>query len=254
MRKQFYYNPIFDAKRQGGKIVMPLNSKADIESKNITKKFSNDAVTLVTLDMSYPEITLKDNDVAQNRINRRYQLTAKNFYTYVSTTLVKNANQEYEDSISNDFPFRPYDAVLKYTVTLNASCHLSTYFDRYEYTGGAHGITYRFSDNWELQTGERIEMKDLFRPGENYKEKITAQIIKIAEKEMQDNPYIYFEDYKSLIVKYFNEKSFNLKPKTLSVYYQQYDIGPYVSGIIVFEIPYESLGIEKPSCIKTKKA
>ncbi len=228
--------------------MIPLNNKAEIVSQNITKKFSNEAVVLITLDMSYPEIKLKENEVAQNRINRHYQLFAKEFYTYVSTTLLKNAQQEYEDSISNDFPFRPYDAVMKYTVTLNASCHLSTYFDRYEYTGGAHGNTLRTSDNWDLQTGKYIELKDLFKPGEDYKSIITKQIIMLAEKENAENPYIYFDNYKELIVQYFNEKSFNLNPKTLSVYYQQYDIGPYASGIIVFEMPYASLGINKPRC------
>jgi len=227
---------------------LPINNKAVITSKNIKKSFSNDSVVLVTLDMSYPEIKLKDNTLSQEKINKRYQLIAKNFYTYVSVTLVKNAQKEYEDSIKDDFPFRPFDAVMKYTVTLNDYCHLSTYFDRYEYTGGAHGNTRRSSDNWDLQTGKRVEMQDLFKPGTDYKKSVIEQIIKIADKEYTENPYIYFDNYKELIVKYFDPKSFNLNPKTLSVYYQQYDIGPYVSGIIVFELPYAMVGAKKPQC------
>jgi hypothetical protein len=65
---------------------------------------------------------------------------------------------------------------------------------------------------------------------------------------MKEIPHIYFENYRSLIVRYFNPNSFNLSPDTLSVYYQQYEIGPYVSGIIVFNIPYESLRLTKPGC------
>lgn len=231
----------------GGKN-MPINYKAEITSRDIKKSFSNDKVVLVTLDMSYPEIKLKDNSIAQNRINRRYQLIAKNFYTYVSTTLVKNAQKEYEGSIENDFPFRPYDAVMKYTVTMNENCHLSTYFDRYEYTGGAHGNTIRISDSWDLKTGKRIEMQDLFKPGYDYKEAVIKEIVKLAEVEYEKNPYLYFDNYKELIAENFDEKNFNLKPKTLSVYFQQYAIGPYVSGIIVFELPYASVGAKKPCC------
>ena len=228
---------------------MPTNNKAEIVSRVIHKEFKNsNNIVLVTLDITYPEIYLRHSEETEDRINRQYSLQALEFYSHAATTLVKDAQQEYEDSIKNGFPFRPYDAVMKYTVTLNANCHLSTYFDKYEYTGGAHGNTIRVSDNWDLQTGRYIELEDLFRSGENYREMIIAEIIKIAEKEMADDPYIFFDDYKKLIVEYFNEESFNLNPKTLSIYYQQYDIGPYVSGIVVFEIPYETLGINKPQC------
>jgi hypothetical protein len=61
-------------------------------------------------------------------------------------------------------------------------------------------------------------------------------------------PGIYFDDYKKLIVENFNPQSFIITPDSLDFYYQQYDIAPYASGIIVFSIPYEDLGIPKPHC------
>lgn len=90
-------------------------------------------------------------------------------------------------------------------------------------------------------------MRDLFPRGTNYRRLVLEQILKQADKMMEENP-ILFEDYRQLIVKYFDPDSFNLTPKGISVYYQQYEIGPYASGIITFEIPYESLGIDKPMC------
>lgn len=227
---------------------MPINNKAVIISKNIKKDFSNDSTVLLTLDMSYPEVILNENKLAQERINRRYQLFAKNFYTYVSMTLVKNAQQEYEYSTANGYPFRQYSAVMKYTVTLNDLCHLSTYFDRYEYTGGAHGNTIRSSDNWDMQTGKRLEMADLFKPGTDYSAAVIEEMIKIAEIEYANNEYLYFDNYKELISKNFDPKNFNMTPNTLSVYFQQYAIAPYSSGIIVFELPYASVGAKKPQC------
>ena len=44
-------------------------------------------------------------------------------------------------------------------------------------------------------------------------------------------------------------RAFTSRLRVMSaVYYQQYEIAPYASGIPVFEIPYADLGIEKPNC------
>ena len=48
----------------------------------------------------------------------------------------------------------------------------------------------------------------------------------------------YFENYKELINKTFNPNSFYCTPEGISVYYQQYDIAPYSSGIREFLMPY----------------
>lgn len=224
-----------------------LNYKAEITSREIQRKFTYASTVVLSLDISYPTIKLVKSPIIQFLINQNYLRQAQNFNNYAEKTLVKNAVQEYKDSVQNGFPFRPYDAVMKYTVTLNKSCHLSTYFDKYEYTGGAHGNTIRNSDNFDLKTGRRVRMRDLFPRGTNYRRLVLEQILKQADKMMEENP-ILFEDYRQLIVKYFDPDSFNLTPKGISVYYQQYEIGPYASGIITFEIPYESLGIDKPMC------
>ena len=225
-----------------------LNHKAHITDHKIAKKFTYASTILLTLDIAYPQISLQHDAPTQSRINRRYRNEARRFYSYAKNDLFKNAIAEYQESEQNGFPFRPYDAVMRYTAMLNEGCMLSTYTDHYEYTGGAHGSTARFSDSWDLQTGYRIRMKDLFKPRENYRRIVLEQILKQAELQMQVNPGTYFEDYRTLIIKYFDPDSFHLTPAGMAVYYQQYEIGPYASGIIVFEIPYKDLGIKKPAC------
>jgi hypothetical protein len=63
---------------------------------------------------------------------------------------------------------------------------------------------------------------------------ILARIVKMAEENHEN----YFENYRELIIKYYNPQNYYLTPTALAIYFQQYEIAPYAAGIIVFEIPY----------------
>ncbi|MDF2821033.1 MAG: hypothetical protein K0R15_1474 [Clostridiales bacterium] len=225
----------------GDYLQIPINYKAEIISREFQKIFSYKSFDLLNLDISYPEIFLYHNLTAQDNINYYYQQEAYKFIDYAITVLRQNAIAL--------FPlFSPYDAVMKYTVTLNETCLLSTYFDQYQYAGGAHGSTLRSSSNWNLNTGAEITLKDLFDDMDNYTQFVIKQIISLADQQMSLEEPIYFEDYKTLILKNFNPKSFYITPTGLTIYYQQYEVAPYAGGIREFNLSYESLGISKPGC------
>jgi len=61
-----------------------------------------------------------------------------------------------------------------------------------------------------------------------------------ADENMQQQP-IYFEDYRNLIVQHFNPASYYLSNDGLVIYYQQYEIAPYATGIVEFTIPFSVL-------------
>jgi hypothetical protein len=114
------------------------------------------------------------------------------------------------------------------------ACILSLYFDQYEYTGGAHGNTVRYSLTWNWERYNKIKLSQLFRCSLEYK----AYIFRRVKAQILKEPDIYFPEYEKLIVETFNEESFYCTPKGIVVYYQQYDIAPYSSGIREFLIPY----------------
>lgn len=225
----------------------PKDKKAEIIQHDVNKKFTYEKTPVLAFNMSFPEVRLKDR-AAQNRINMYYVHVANRFYNQAATELYNAAVEDYLYRMKNSFPFIPHEADLTYTVTLNEDCVLSLYFDRYTFTGGAHGSTLRTSDTWDLDTGERISLPDLFLGEEKCCRVVTKQILLQADENMKKDPGIYFENYRSLIVQNFDADSFYLTPQTAAVYFQQYEIAPYASGIIVFEMPYASLGIRKPGC------
>lgn len=225
------------------------NKKAHIFTRKIEKNFKYENTTILNIDIEYPNIKLVRGGAIQTRANFDYGNIAKSFYRYAVKTMLPEGIEQYKTSKANGFPFNAYQAVMRYTVTLNDDCIVSIFFDKYEYTGGAHGTTLRISDNRNIQTGYIVKMEDLFGGQPKWRGVVLASITEQATQNLEDNPGIYFDNYKQLIIENFNPQSFNLTLKTLDVYYQQYDIAPYSTGIVVFSLPYKNSGINKPHCI-----
>lgn len=211
---------------------------AIVTMQEINRRYTYDGTIVLTLKINYPAVKFSNNPRTQSRINSRIRSETAAFGRYAGTTLYKQAVQEYIGAKVNDFPFRAFEAVMQYEVTMNQDCYFSTFYDRYEYTGGAHGNTTRASDSWNTKTSSLLELSDLFKPGVPYRRRILEQILWQAEYAIQQNPNIYFQNYKELIIKNFNPQSFYLIPGGICIYYQQYDIAPYSSGIIVFTVPH----------------
>lgn len=222
---------------------MNLSSSAEITFREIRREFSYRGNVMLTLSVRYPEISLSGSLQAQARINSRFRVQASDFTRYAAGTLYRQAVREYRSAQEHGYPFRPYDAVMDYEATFNQDCYLSAYHDRYEFTGGAHGNTVRASDTFSLVSGRRFALSHFFTPGDNYRRLLISEILKQADANMQQNPGIYFENYRHLILKYFNPQNYYLAPEGVAIYYQQYEIAPYSSGIVTFVIPYGTLGI-----------
>lgn len=208
------------------------NNKAEIYSNELKKTFLYDSTEILSVEIFYPGLCLNENPFIQKRINSYFSNKAQRFYLHTSTLLRKNAIETYHYTQENNYPFLKYEAIMNYTITKNINSLLSVYFDQYEFTGGAHGNTLRSSVTWNLRTGKILSMSDLCNP-----QVVLGEILELARIQAKENPYLYFENYEELIINNFNEEHFYLTSKGISVFYQQYEIGPYVSGIIVFEVP-----------------
>ncbi|HCF50858.1 MAG TPA: DUF3298/DUF4163 domain-containing protein, partial [Syntrophomonas sp.] len=73
-----------------------------------------------------------------------------------------------------------------------------------------------------------------------YKTYIKKKII----EQIRENPDIYFDNYEELVEQTFNINSFYCTSQGVVVYFQQYDIAPYASGIREFLLPYNKCIID----------
>ena len=192
---------------------------------------------LLTYDIKYPQFSSERFKNFTNKLSVYFRAEAELYKKYHVMKLFQMAIDDYEYATANDFPVRTYEVLTVYTVTNNDKYILSLYFDRYEYTGGAHGMTTRSADTWNLRTGRRMDLADFFPGRKDYVNYIIANInSQIPKKEKEEDAY-YFDDVDDLVKENFNEKNFYIVPEGVMIFYQLYEIAPYSSGIQTFLIP-----------------
>ena len=146
--------------------------------------------------------------------------------------LYKEAIELYKYNKENGYPQMMYELYREYQITLNQENAVSMYIDEYIFSGGAHGTTTRTSQTWNLMLGKMVELYELY-PNEPY---FLLDILRKIHREISENIEIYFADPYPLVVEYFNPDSYYIDNGKVVIYFQQYDIAPYSSGIIEFTL------------------
>lgn len=222
-------------------------AKATLVENTLSSSFKLQNTTLLTTSIKSFRIAPEDNKKAVEKINCQLWETQQDFLKNAEKTLLPGALENFRKSLQSGYPFNEYQAVLNYTPSYNQNCYLSYFYDDYSYTGGAHGITVRASYTFYLPQGREVNLCSFFGVNEDCRMKILKHILKQAEQNVTENPGIYFEDYQSLIAKNFDKNNFYLTPNGIVIYFQQYEIAPYSTGIVEFLIPNQMLTYP-PAC------
>ena len=136
-------------------------------------------------------------------------------------------------------PFHPYREAITVQVTRNSGGLFSLYWDSYWYTGGAHGMTARWGDTWDLSTGCPMSLSDFFPPHTEIKRLLPALAERQAAAALAAGTSLYAPDYPELLRTQFDGKRFYLDDQTLFFFYPLCSIAPYAEGIPVFSAPLE---------------
>ena len=147
----------------------------------------------------------------------------------------EKTSKEYFGGQGQEKPTFPFEIYSRYAISKDNKELLSLYNDYYEYLGGAHGMTTRTSYTIDKEKESLITLKDLFVQGYQYSDVINKKI----KEDISKNPDNYFDSGKEF--KGISEnQSFYIEGDNLVIYYQLYDIAPYVFGIPEFKIPLKS--------------
>ena len=157
---------------------------------------------------------------------------AKQIQRKAENELYKEAVELYKYNKKNNYPIMVYEIYRTFEITLNTNNTISLYADEYVFTGGAHGTTTRTPQTWNMTNGRLINLYELYR-GNPY---FILDILKEISKQINQNKEIYFEEACCMAIDNFNPQNFYLTTNGIVIYYQQYDIAPYSSGIRTFEI------------------
>lgn len=203
---------------------------------------------ILTYKKEYPQFHSEKHIKNIIFINRYYRKKALAMENYYKNSLYYDAVAQAEQLAERNIR---YEAVVVFEVTYNRQCALSLYIDKYEYTGGAHGLTTRRADTWNVQTGRRLLLRDLFASGTNYRTFTIQSVNEQIQQDIDSGNNIYFENYRELVVINFSEEDFYLTHGGVTVFYQLYEIAPYVAGIPTFTMPYEYGVLVPPRCKKS---
>ncbi|MDZ5034800.1 DUF4163 domain-containing protein, partial [Clostridium perfringens] len=141
----------------------------------LVDKVIKENTNFINIDVEIPQIVGLANKDKEKVINKEIL-----DWTDMWIKDVKDVSQEFNPTI-------PYQLNARYTLT-NDKKILSFFIDYYQFSGGAHGITTRKTYNVDISTGEKLELKDLFKKGYDYKKFINEAI----QKEINKNPEYYF--------------------------------------------------------------
>jgi len=99
----------------------------------------------------------------------------------------------------------------------------------YWFAGGAHGMTVLKSVTFNLGTGNIYRLEDLFKENVNYVKPL-SNIIKRQIKEKNIPIIADFTEIKP-------DQDYYIENRTLMIYFQLYELAPYVYGFVTFPIP-----------------
>ncbi|MDD3173269.1 MAG: DUF3298 and DUF4163 domain-containing protein [Herbinix sp.] len=227
---------------------MPEGYQMIVREKVLQQDMYYKNYLILKYTIKYPKFISQTYYTLANKLNTLYRTKAVMYERSNVMNLYQMAMVDFEHSKANNYPIHQFEAYVDFLITYNQNCVLSLYFDQYEYTGGAHGLTLRYSDTWDLQGSRRMELADFFPNNNHYKEYIIQIINKQIAYQIAAGDAMFFDNYEQLVKDNFKANNYYLSKEGLVIYYQQYDIAPYAAGMPTFVIPYGPGGAMMPSC------
>lgn len=201
-----------------------LNTKnLSVDSKQINKDNK-----YIKAELKIPKLVISNKKI-ENILNKKFESDIMNFY---------NLSVKEAETYFDDFPEVENKFVVSsdYDVKKNNNKVLSMLIKYYKYSGGAHGIYEYVPYNIDLSSGEIFILKDIFNENSNYKQiledEIKRQIIELNKE--QNLPYNSTQLYDFNNIK--DNQKFYIKDDNIVLFFDLYEIAPYVAGIPEFTI------------------
>lgn len=195
-----------------------------METKEL--KYENEQIKV---ELMIPVVSGIKDQAVQEKINRDFEDKIIAFKDEIESS----AKEYFEIANQENLEFHPYFAHVTYELPYNKDGIFSLNTTYSSYTGGAHGIAVRTSLNLDAESGKTLELKDFFKPDEDYQQRILETI----RKQVEENKDYYFEDALDNLQFLSENQQFYLKQDKLVIYFGLYEIAPYAAGMPEFEIP-----------------
>ncbi|SKC76966.1 DUF3298 and DUF4163 domain-containing protein [Maledivibacter halophilus] len=245
-----------DLKKEGLEVIkdqsftLSTHSKPKLVKKTINfstfdidKKYFNDAKGFAELKLKLPRLDGNYDGIPE--INKYFVGKEQFFYNELPIDSLKEVNIKVEGEKDNWYRSADYKLEAVFGNIISVSADLN---------GGAGGVGWAGieGDSFDLNTGRKLSLKDIFKVSEDdYMNIIYDFVSKKIMNEINSNKQAgygscyMFEDaynsdgYKS--IRDFDQNNFYLSKDSLVVFYPKYALADGAAGPQKFEIPYASI-------------
>ena len=228
-------------------------TKAEEEGQENQENQDSAAIVPVTVDYSYDgdwkdQKTLFSSKVAQIKLmddsHEKLQdaLKALNQSALDDQKSVIDENKEYaeqEHASNPDMVEYTFDRDI--LVARSDETVLSMAVMESSYLGGAHPFGATIGRTYDTQTGKELSLKDVVSDYDGIYEYVKTQLEENYDQSM------FFEDYQDTLQKMFYDESgdygtvqWTISQTGLSIYFNQYDLAPYVAGSQQVDISFKA--------------
>lgn len=219
--------------KTAGQSAKPLSTAGTDNSVQIKAQKEKTEEEAISVELSIPQISGMKSQNLQAALNRKLAAETLN----LKKQTVEDARAYYKETRESGDHFMPYEFVSSYSIQFNGNGILSITVENYRYSGGAHGLTDIIPYNFDLKTGQELALADLFPSGFDYPSIIDKQV----RQEIATRPEEFFEGSEGF-QGIGDQRPYYIEPGNIVVYFGQYEIAPYSSGIPEFAIPVTLFG------------
>lgn len=151
-----------------------------------------------------------------------------------------SAREDYDYFKESGYDFYTYDDEESYELRLDTETIASILRIHYSFTGAHGNVMYR-SDTFDMETGGRLTLDDVFTvPASDYLPRLMTEIKALADAQYKMNEGDTLIE-ESALEDSFDPECFYLTDDALVIYYQTYTLGCYAMEAPEFSIPQETM-------------
>ncbi|WKY45131.1 DUF3298 domain-containing protein [Eubacteriaceae bacterium ES2] len=191
----------------------------------------------------YERPVLKETTTAKEKINLKYD-ELESAWSQSNDSDIANFIEAYNhDADFKSYLNTPYYNEVTSTVTYNSHNLISITQENYTFYGGIHPNTETTSNTFNVKTGEEVTLGDLLSIDSS---DISSQLTKEFEN-LKTSDSRYSDLDLSKVSSLLNANSaYYLNDKGLCIYFNQYAVASYATGMIKVIIPYTRSDLLKP--------
>lgn len=165
------------------------------------------------IQVFYPQISKMSNLLLQRMINQK---------------LVQQTQELIDKQVGN-MPSTVKEMLGYYEIKNNQRDVLSISQSNYTYHDrAAHGMTFIYSQTFDLEKGKLCKLKDLFKPGSDYVKRLSE----LVKEQIVARDIFLLNEFTGIKP----DQDFYIADKTIVIYFQLYELTPYVYGFPMFPI------------------